>query len=215
MAKYSTHGFNQSLIKLPSSRNKPWLFASFKSAFFNPSKMLCEKKLIDCTTATCVFIRAQFLTSIILSLLNKSVKNHCLLNPVYCRIIGHGFHQNCLLNIPFHIQIHIQIFQIGLHTFPKNQRDNFIAGQSICSQFDHQFIGLGMDIIRRKLMLVTINSSRTHLVEMTESVEAQQRLVKGIFRKFTGMKTERFPHVFLIEVKISLIKLIRKSLYAQ
>ena len=52
-----------------------------------------------------------------------------------------------------------------------------------------------MDIIRRKLMLVTINRSRTHLVEMTESVEAQQRLVKGIFRKFTGMKTERFPHV--------------------
>ena len=51
-------------------------------------------------------------------------------------------------------------------------------------------------------MLVTINSSRTHLVEMTESVEAQQCLVKGIFRKFTGMKTERFPHVFLIEVKI-------------
>ena len=44
-------------------------------------------------------------------------------------------------------------------------------------------------------MLVTINRSRTHLVEMTESVEAQQRLVKGIFRKFTGMKTERFPHV--------------------
>ena len=97
MAKYSTHSFNQSLIKLPSSRNKPWLFASFKSAFFNPSKMLCEKKLIDCTTATCVFIRAQFLTSIILSLLNNSVKNYCLLNPVYCRIIGHGFQQNCLL----------------------------------------------------------------------------------------------------------------------
>ena len=64
-------------------------------------------------------------------------------------------------------------------------------------------------------MLVTINRSRTHLVEMTESVEAQQRLVKGIFRKFTGMKTERFPHVFLIEVKISLIKLISKSPYAQ
>ena len=137
MAKYSTHSFNQSLIKLPSSRNKPWLFASFKSAFFNPSKMLCEKKLIDCTTATCVFIRVQFLT-LNYSKLTKQYKNHCLLNPVYCqplkvRIIGHGFHQNCLLNIPFHIQIHIQIFQIGLHTFLKNQYDNFIAGQSICS----------------------------------------------------------------------------------
>ena len=146
MAKYSTHSFNQSLIKLPSSRNKPWLFASFKSAFFNPSKMLCEKKLIDCTTATCVFIRVQFLT-FNYSKVTKQYKSYSLLNPVYHqkKTSDHWFHQSCsLTDIPFHIQI----LQIDLH----------VLIISLFQYFHNLFYELGVDIIRRKLMLVTIST---------------------------------------------------------